>query len=192
MIDSSRCLLLLWLVGVIALVLVFRQSFENCSIRPRFHVNYSFLSINLAPIPKMPCRLLFYVYNTNNHQALIKSFANKNIVPHNPVNRFCSHFAFFCLLYFSPWYNWLSNRPHFLWVYRHNKPTRNVWKSTIKACKAGAGGGMGNVKIQYGAFSHGHIGVPKQKKRRPCWCTKLNLWEVNFIFMQIFPFVVWN
>ena len=32
MIGSSRCLLLLWLVGVIALVLVFRQSFENLSI----------------------------------------------------------------------------------------------------------------------------------------------------------------
>ena len=31
-IGSSRCLLLLWLVGVIALVLVFQQSFENCSI----------------------------------------------------------------------------------------------------------------------------------------------------------------
>ena len=30
-IGSSRCLLLLWLVGVIALVLVFRQSFENRS-----------------------------------------------------------------------------------------------------------------------------------------------------------------
>ena len=30
-IGSSRCLLLLWLVGVIALVLVFRQSFENPS-----------------------------------------------------------------------------------------------------------------------------------------------------------------
>ena len=30
-IGSSRCLLLLWLVGVIALVLVFRQSFENHS-----------------------------------------------------------------------------------------------------------------------------------------------------------------
>ena len=28
-IGSSRCLLLLWLVGLIALVLVFRQSFEN-------------------------------------------------------------------------------------------------------------------------------------------------------------------
>ena len=32
LIGSSRCLLLLWLVGVIALVLVFRQSFENRSI----------------------------------------------------------------------------------------------------------------------------------------------------------------
>ena len=30
-IGSTRCLLLLWLVEVIALVLVFRQSFENCS-----------------------------------------------------------------------------------------------------------------------------------------------------------------
>ena len=30
-IGSSRCLLLLWLVGVIALVLVFWQSFENRS-----------------------------------------------------------------------------------------------------------------------------------------------------------------
>ena len=30
-IGSSRCLHLSWLVGVIALVLVFRQSFENCS-----------------------------------------------------------------------------------------------------------------------------------------------------------------
>ena len=30
-IGSSRCLLLLWLVGVIALVLVLRQSFENRS-----------------------------------------------------------------------------------------------------------------------------------------------------------------
>ena len=34
MIGSSRCLLLLWLVVVIALVLVFRQSFENRSIPP--------------------------------------------------------------------------------------------------------------------------------------------------------------
>ena len=32
-IGSSHCLSLLWLVGVIALVLVFRQSFENRSIR---------------------------------------------------------------------------------------------------------------------------------------------------------------
>ena len=31
-IGSSRCLLLLWLVGVIALVLVLQQSFENRSI----------------------------------------------------------------------------------------------------------------------------------------------------------------
>ena len=33
-IGLSRCLLLFWLVGMIALVLVFRQSFENRS-RPR-------------------------------------------------------------------------------------------------------------------------------------------------------------
>ena len=38
-IGSSRCLVLLWLVGVIALVLLFRQSFENRSnIDKRSHV----------------------------------------------------------------------------------------------------------------------------------------------------------
>ena len=35
-IGSSRCLLLLWLVGVIALVLGFRQSFENRSNNSAF------------------------------------------------------------------------------------------------------------------------------------------------------------
>ena len=47
----------------------------------------------------------------------------------------------------------------------------------------------------YKAFSHNvtaAILYSKTKKRRPCWCTKLNHWELNFIFMQIFPFVVWN
>ena len=40
-IGSSRCSsrFLLWLVGVIALVLVFRQSFENCSMF-KLHVSY--------------------------------------------------------------------------------------------------------------------------------------------------------
>ena len=33
-------LLLLWLVGVITLALVFRQSFETCSIRPVLHYGY--------------------------------------------------------------------------------------------------------------------------------------------------------
>ena len=28
----------------------------------------------------------------------------------------------------------------------------------------------------------------KTKKRWPCWCTKLNPWEVSFIFVQIFSF----
>ena len=37
MIGSWRCLLLLWLVGEIALVLGFRQSFENCSIRSDYN-----------------------------------------------------------------------------------------------------------------------------------------------------------
>ena len=44
MIGSSRCLLLLWLVGVIALVLVFRQSFENRSIDNVDNVDVSSVS----------------------------------------------------------------------------------------------------------------------------------------------------
>ena len=28
--------------------------------------------------------------------------------------------------------------------------------------------------------------------RRPCWCPKLNFWELNSIFMQILPFVSVN
>ena len=29
----------------------------------------------------------------------------------------------------------------------------------------------------------------KTKERQPCWCTKLNPRKLNFILMQIFPFV---
>ena len=45
MIGSLRCLLLLWLLGVIALVLVFRQSFENRSNYLTLYYNYSILNM---------------------------------------------------------------------------------------------------------------------------------------------------
>ena len=51
LIVSSRCLLLLWLVGVIALVLVFRQSFENYSnLVCRFYVRNKWNKLNTVEL----------------------------------------------------------------------------------------------------------------------------------------------
>ena len=36
----------------------------------------------------------------------------------------------------------------------------------------------------------GHVGVPKQRKGRPCWCLQLLLRELNSILVQTFSFVL--
>ena len=47
----------------------------------------------------------------------------------------------------------------------------------------------------YGSFSHDFTAamlVYQTKEWRPYWCTRLTLWELNTIFMQILSFVSLN
>ena len=48
LIGSSSCLLLLWLVGIVPLVLVYRHSFENCSMYQRYSFSTHWYRLRIA------------------------------------------------------------------------------------------------------------------------------------------------
>ena len=52
------------------------------------------------------------------------------------------------------------------------------------------------IGMAYGVFSHDVTAAillsQNNKKRRPCWCPKLVLWELNSFLMQTLSFVVIN
>ena len=51
------------------------------------------------------------------------------------------------------------------------------------------------AKEAYRVFSHDVMAamlVSQTKKWRPCWCPKLNLWELNSFFMHMLSFVSVN
>jgi len=74
LIGSSRCFLLLWLVRIITLVLVFRQSFETRSDPKTIVLSYQLLVLSLSPMWALSQLIqLFVEIDSNTYFALVTS-----------------------------------------------------------------------------------------------------------------------